>query len=246
MIENSLVETTQKCYLCKNEISNSLWSRTKSLVVNTYINCIVCENLVCQNCYTNEEIFYPEKNKIGYCCKSEECKAKTRANLKVPFVDLNPVYNIIETQIPDLAKEINNNLKDLVNATSNEHLPKMFEDLNKNITKNLEEIKSVFEEQKSKAKNDAKELIEFTVNEKLPKILDETNKVIGSKFDELQKLFEEQKNNTKKDINEIIDLTVKNHLKPILLYTAVLIPTLILVISTIVSVEVIFLVKYLK
>lgn len=203
MIEDKVIEASKKCFLCQSEIENSLWEKTKAKIKTLSINCIVCEHLVCSNCYLQEERFYPEKNKSGFCCKQEICMNKTRGNLKLPFIDLNPVYNIVEKQIPNLAQELNSNLKDLVSATSNEHLPKMFEELNKNISIKLEEIKNVFEEQKSKTKNDAKDLIEFTVNEKLPVLLEE-----------IKVIYEEQKKNTTNDINKIIDDNIKTYLAP--------------------------------
>lgn len=268
MVENNQLESIKKCYLCSKDINKSWYEKTKSVFVSTYIKCIVCNNIICSDCYVDSEKFFLEKKQIGYCCKQQNCLDKVRANLKVPFVDLNPVYNILEKQIPDLAKDLNENLKDLVKVTSHEHLPKFLDDLNTTVSTKLEEIKNVFEEQKAKTKNDAKELIDFTTNEKLPKLLEETNKVISSKFDELKKTFEEQKVSTKTDINDLIDITIKEKLpqlfqktkkyiisefkkkfkpKPSFIFLAFFIPIVFfIIVSGLVTLEVLLIIKYLN
>lgn len=174
--------------------------------------CIVCGDIFCLDCSSKminpELIYFPKKEKVGYCCVDQKCLEKTRKNLKNMIFDLNPIVDTIDNKIQD--------------------------------------VKNEFEIQKSKTKNDLNDLIKLTSDEKIPKLISETNKIIESKLDEIKLVFEEQKSKTKDDINEIIDKTIKEKIKPFLIFIGFFIPVVILIISGLITLEVVFLIKYIS
>lgn len=133
------------CKLCNKTFSNSYnpisWFTTESR------KCFVCEELICIECCSGDEKYYTETKMKGYVCK--KCDDKTRISLTMPFVDLNPVYDLLENQLP--------NLLDKTNST---------------IDSKLNEIKIVIEEQREKIKQDIVLIVNETINNQLyPKLL---------------------------------------------------------------------------
>ena len=147
-IENSCANCSKSFSSIYNPIS---WIVTESR------DCFICNKKVCLDCSSESSRYFPETGKDGYVCKN--CESKTRTNLKIPFFDVNPIYNILETKIPEIINQANGS-----------------------IALKLEDIKTSIQEQKDKTKEDVNQIIDNVVKNHLPEIIKMMNTSINTQI----------------------------------------------------------------